>query len=47
MEIICTILSKNAFMTVDKKCEYIQWFRDYFDQPNPKDILRVSGALDG
>ena len=47
MEAICTTLSKNAFMTAEKKVEYIVWFRDYFDQPHQKDILSLSGALDG
>jgi len=47
MEAVCTTLSKNAFMTVEKKLEYIDWFRDYFDQPHQKEILEISGALDG
>jgi len=47
MEAVCTTLSKNAFMTVEKKVEYIDWFRDYFDQPHQKEILEISGALDG
>jgi len=47
MEAVCTTLSKNAFMTVQKKLEYIDWFRDYFDQPHQKEILEISGALDG
>lgn len=47
MEAVCTTLSKNAFMTAEKKLEYINWFRDYFDQPDQKDILTISGVLDG
>jgi len=47
MEAVCTTLSKNAFMTAEKKLYYINWFRDYFDQPHQKEILEISGALDG
>jgi len=47
MEAVCTTLSKNAFMTAEKKLEYIDWFRDYFNRPHQKDILTISGALDG
>ena len=46
MEVVCTSLSKNAFMTVEKKVYYINWFRDYFDQPRAKEILKISGVLE-
>jgi len=47
MEVVCTTLSKNAFMTAAHKKDYIVWFRNYFEQPEQKDILRASGALEG
>ena len=46
MELVCTTLSKNAFMTADKKKEYILWFKNYFAQPEQKDILKVSGVIE-
>ena len=45
MEVVCTTLSKNAFMTAHKKEEYIFWFRDYFSQTDQRDILIASGAI--
>ena len=45
MEVVCTTLSKNAFMTAHKKEEYIMWFRDYFSQTDQRDILIASGAI--
>ena len=46
MEVICTLLSKNAFMTVSKKVEHLEWFRNYFEGPEQKDILKISGAIE-
>ena len=46
MELITTILSKNAFMTAAKKKVYIDWFRNYLEQPEQQDILKISGAID-
>ncbi len=46
MEVVCTTLSKNAFMTVSKKLDYITWFKDYFEQPEQQEILRISGAIE-
>ena len=46
MEVVCVTLSKNAFMTGAKKKDYIDWFRDYFNKPEPKEILKISGAIE-
>nr|CAG4640804.1 EOG090X04UC [Eulimnadia texana] len=32
MELVCTGLSKNPYLTVKRKMEHIEWFRNYFDQ---------------
>nr|CAG4643900.1 EOG090X04UC [Lepidurus arcticus] len=44
MELVCTGLSKNPYITVEQKKEHIFWFRDYFD--GKKEILAEIGALD-
>jgi len=46
MELVVVGLSKNPHITVEKKIEHINWFRDYFNQDDHKEILKLSGALD-
>lgn len=36
-------LSRNPYMTVERKREHFMWFRQYFDQK--EDILRRAGAF--
>ncbi len=31
MELVCTGLSKNPYMTIGKKRGHIEWFREYLD----------------
>ena len=45
MEVVCTALSKNAFMTAKRKEYYIKWFKNYFEQTHQKDILKITGAI--
>lgn len=46
MEVICVGLSKNPYITVAKKIEHINWFRDYFETKDHKDILKLTGAIE-
>nr|CAG4651765.1 EOG090X04UC [Triops cancriformis] len=44
MELVCTGLSKNPYITVEQKKEHIMWFRDYFQ--GKREILTEIGALE-
>jgi len=46
MELVCVGLSKNPHISAAKKLEHVRWYRDYFEKPEHKDILRASGAYD-
>jgi small subunit ribosomal protein S31 len=46
MEVICVGLSKNPFISVEKKIEHINWFRDYFERKDHHDILKLTGAIE-
>lgn len=43
MEIMLLGLSKNPYLTVERKKAYIDWFRTYFGEK--EDILRQTGSL--
>ncbi|GFS96748.1 28S ribosomal protein S31, mitochondrial [Nephila pilipes] len=43
MELVVVGLSKNPYISVDRKVENINWFRDYFKEK--EDILKATGAL--
>ncbi|GFW29992.1 28S ribosomal protein S31, mitochondrial [Trichonephila clavipes] len=43
MELVVVGLSKNPYISVDRKVENINWFRDYFNEK--EDILKASGVL--
>lgn len=43
MELVCVGLSKNNYLTVEQKKEYIEWFRNYFVEK--KKILTEVGAI--
>lgn len=43
MELVVVALSKNPYITVQRKTETIEWFRDYFKEK--EDVLRQSGAI--
>ncbi|GFR26320.1 28S ribosomal protein S31, mitochondrial [Trichonephila clavata] len=43
MELVAVGLSKNPYISVDRKVENINWFRDYFKEK--EDILKASGVL--
>ncbi|XP_035224134.1 28S ribosomal protein S31, mitochondrial-like [Stegodyphus dumicola] len=45
MELVVVGLSKNPYITVDRKIENINWFRDYFREK--EDILKEAGVLEG
>ena len=36
----------NPHVSVAKKIEHINWFRDYFEKKDHKDILKLTGAID-
>ncbi len=46
MELVCVGLQKNAFLTVEQKMAHIQWFRDYFQDQNRQEVLKLSGAIE-
>jgi len=46
MELVTVGLSKNPHISAQKKVEHIHWYRDYFEQPEHKEILKASGAYD-
>ena len=46
MELVCVGLSKNSHISSAKKAEHIQWYRNFFEKPEHKDILKASGAYD-
>ncbi|KFM56923.1 hypothetical protein X975_13709, partial [Stegodyphus mimosarum] len=45
MELVVVGLSKNPYITVDRKIENINWFRDYFREK--ENILKETGVLEG
>jgi small subunit ribosomal protein S31 len=46
MELVCVGLQKNPYISLEKKLGHIQWFKDYFEDEDTKDILKLSGALE-
>ena len=46
MELVCVGLSKNPYISAQKKLDHINWYKDYFEQPDHSEILRLSGAMD-
>ena len=44
MELVCVGLSKNPYVTSEKKVETIIWFKDYFERPESIEILNDLGA---
>ena len=46
MELVCVGLSKNPYISVEKKIEHISWYKDYFEKPEHNEILQVSGAIE-
>ncbi len=40
MELVCTGLSKNPYMTVQKKMNHLEWFQEYFED-KVADIQRL------
>ena len=46
MELVCVGLSKNPYITVEKKIEHIHWYKEYFENPEHNEILKISGAIE-
>ena len=46
MELVCVGLSKNPYITVEKKIDHIKWYKNYFEDPEHEEILRISGAIE-
>ena len=46
MEVIIVGLSKNPHISVEKKIEHINWFKEYFEKKDHKDILKLTGAIE-
>lgn len=44
MELVCTGLSKNPFLSVEEKKDHINWFRQYFHEKNQ--LLKEVGAFE-
>eukprot|EP00092_Neocalanus_flemingeri_P024788 GFUD01026877.1.p1 GENE.GFUD01026877.1~~GFUD01026877.1.p1 ORF type:complete len:382 (-),score=91.35 GFUD01026877.1:44-1189(-) len=43
MEVVCLGLSKNPYVSSQKKLDTILWFKDYFERPENNEILIHSG----
>ncbi|EFN71095.1 28S ribosomal protein S31, mitochondrial [Camponotus floridanus] len=43
MELVCTGLSKNPYLTVEEKINHIVWYKDFFE--SKQDLLRQLGAI--
>uniref|UniRef100_A0A915AQE1 Small ribosomal subunit protein mS31 n=2 Tax=Parascaris univalens TaxID=6257 RepID=A0A915AQE1_PARUN len=41
MELVCVGLSKNPYMTAEKKQSHIRWFANYFDEKKTAEIERL------
>jgi len=46
MELVCVGLQRNPYITLEKKLGHIQWFREYFEDQDKQDILKLSGAIE-
>ena len=44
METLCIGLSKNPYMSSQKKVDTIFWFKDYFERPENQEILIHAGC---
>jgi len=42
MELVCVALSKNPYLTVDEKDEYLEWYHEYFKGKST--IIKEVGA---
>lgn len=43
MELVCTGLSKNPYLTVQEKINHIMWYKDFFE--SKQDLLQELGAI--
>ncbi|XP_018055555.1 PREDICTED: 28S ribosomal protein S31, mitochondrial [Atta colombica] len=43
MELVCTGLSKNPYLTVQEKIRHIMWYKEYFE--SKQDLLQEVGAI--
>ncbi|XP_012062810.1 PREDICTED: 28S ribosomal protein S31, mitochondrial [Atta cephalotes] len=43
MELVCTGLSKNPYLTVQEKIRHIMWYKEYFE--SKQDLLQELGAI--
>ncbi|CAL1677949.1 unnamed protein product [Lasius platythorax] len=43
MELVCTGLSKNPYLTVQEKINHIMWYKDFFE--SKQDVLQELGAI--
>ena len=46
MEVVCVGLQKNPFISIDKKLSHLDWFKNYFNNSEKMEILKISGAID-
>ena len=46
MEVVCVGLQKNPYITVEKKLSHLEWFKNYFNNSEKMEILKISGAID-
>ncbi|XP_037798772.1 28S ribosomal protein S31, mitochondrial-like [Penaeus monodon] len=44
MELVCTGLSKNPYLTVERKKAHIMWYKNYFEEKH--DLLKEIGAIE-
>ena len=46
MELVCIGLQQNPYITVEKKISHINWFKEYFSEPEKDEILKLAGAVE-
>jgi len=46
MEVVCVGLQRNPYITVEKKVSHLEWFKNYFQDAEKMEILKISGAMD-
>lgn len=44
MELVCTGLSKNPHLTVERKKAHIEWYKNYFAEK--EELLKELGAVE-
>ena len=46
MELVCVGLQRNPYITVESKISHINWYRNYFEDADKQEVLKLAGAID-